>query len=71
MHHLKKNGKIFFLNADFERLCPTDNRPLSDTADKLKKLYDERIDIYKCTADIIVPDMPTPEEEVQFILRSR
>ena len=71
VHYLKRNGKLFFINADFERLCPTDNRPLSDTKEKLRKLYDERIDIYKFTADVIVPDMTTPEEEAQFILRSR
>lgn len=68
---LKRNGKIFFINADPDRLCPTDDRPLSDTAEKLRKLYNERIDIYKETADIVVPDMVTPEEEAQFILRSR
>ena len=68
---LKRNGKIFFINADFERLCPTDDRPLSDTADKLKKLYDERIDIYKATADVVVPDMETPEAEAEYIIKTR
>ena len=71
VHALKRNGNIFFINAELDRLCPTEGRPLSDTAEKLRKLYDERIDIYKCTADVIVPDMSTPEEEAQFILRSR
>lgn len=71
VHCLKRNGKLFFINADFGRLLPTDSRPLSDTADKLKKLYDERMDIYKNTADVIVPDTATPEEEARFILRSR
>ncbi|MBO5934212.1 MAG: shikimate dehydrogenase [Clostridia bacterium] len=68
---LKRNGKIFFINADFTRLCPTDDRPLSDTADKLKKLYNERIDIYKATADVVVPDMATPEEEAEYIIKTR
>ncbi len=68
---LKRNGKLFFINADPDRLCPTDSRPLSDTTEKLKKLYDERIDIYKNTADVIVPDMATPEEEAEFILKAR
>lgn len=71
VHSLKRNGKIFFINADPERLYPTDSRPLSDTADKLKKLYDERIDIYKSTADVTVPDMATPEAEAEFILNAR
>lgn len=68
---LKRNGKLFFINADIDRLCPTDNRPLSDTSEKLKKLYDERIDTYIKTADVIVPDMETPEDEVAFILKER
>ena len=68
---LKRNGKLFFINADSERLCPTDDRPLSDTVDKLKKLYKERIDVYKATADVIVPDMATPEAEAEYILNAR
>lgn len=71
VHYLKRNGKLFFINANPDRLCPTDDRPLSDTAEKLRKLYEERIDIYKSTADVTVPDMATPEEEAEFILRAR
>ncbi len=69
--YLKRNGKIYFINADPERLYPTDSRPLSDTYEKLKKLYDERADIYNSTADAVVPDMLTPEEEAEFILKKR
>lgn len=68
---LKRNGKLFFINANPDRLYPTDDRPLSDTAEKLRKLYKERMDIYTATADVIVPDMLTPEEEAEFILRAR
>ena len=68
---LKRNGKIFFIDADFTRLCPTDDRPLSDTKEKLKKLYDERIDIYKSTAHVVVPNLETPQEEAEFILIAR
>lgn len=71
VNSLKRNGKLFFLDANPNRLLPTDSRPLSDTADKLKKLYDERIDTYKITADVIVPDMETPDEEAEFILIAR
>ena len=69
--YLRRNGKIFYINADPTRLCPTGDRPLSDTAEKLRKLYDERIGIYKSTADVIVPDAQTPEEEAEFILNAR
>lgn len=68
---LKRNGKLFFLNAELARLHATDDRPLSDTKDKLAKLYAERIAIYKATADVIVPDMATPDAEAEYILAKR
>ena len=67
---LKRNGKIFFINANLNRLSPTTNRPLGDTWEKLRELYYERINIYKATADFIVPDMETPKEEAEFILKT-
>jgi shikimate dehydrogenase len=68
---LKRNGKLFFINAGLSRLCATEDRPLSDTADKLERLYKERMDIYKKTADVTVPDMETPEAEAEYILAKR
>ncbi len=68
---LKQNGKIFFIDADLERLTATDSRPLSNTFDKLKKLYDERIEIYKGTADVTVPVFKTPIEAAEFILKNK
>ncbi len=71
VRYLKQNGKLFFLDANLKRLQATNDRPLSDTAEKLQKLYDERIDIYRDTADVIVPDMSTPEAEAQYITKKR
>lgn len=71
VRNLKRNGKLFFINADINRLQATDNRPLSNTDEKLKKLYDERIDIYKKTADVIVPDMETAKLEADYIIDKR
>ena len=68
---LKRNGKLFFLDAALTRLRATDDRPLSDTEDKLTKLYHERIDIYRATADVTVPDMETPNAEAEYILAKR
>ncbi len=68
---LKRNGKIFFLNAELSRLRATDDRPLSNTEDKLARLYAERIGIYEKTADTVVPDMDTPEAEAEYILAKR
>ena len=71
VRYLKQNGKLFFINADINRLQATDNRPLSDTYEKLQKLYDERIDIYKATADVVVPDMETAKLEADYIMLKR
>ena len=68
---LKRNGKLFFINAELSRLRATDDRPLSDTLDKLARLYEERMDIYKKTADVTVPDMETPQAEAEYILAKR
>jgi shikimate dehydrogenase len=67
---LKRNGKIFFINADINRLKTTADRPLSNTIDKLKQLYDSRIEIYKSTADVVVPDT-TVSDEAEYILAKR
>ncbi len=68
---LKRNGKLFFIDAELSRLRATDDRPLSDTEDKLVRLYNDRIDIYRSTADVTVPDMATPEAEAEYILAKR
>lgn len=68
---LKRNGKIFFLNADVSRLQVTESRPLSDTREKLERLYSERINIYKDTADVTVPDLATPQDEAEYIMKKR
>lgn len=71
VRYLKQNGRLYFLNANLSRLHATDDRPLSDTEDKLAKLYNERINIYLSTADVTVPDMETPEAEAEYILTKR
>jgi shikimate dehydrogenase len=68
---LRRNGKLFFLDAALSRLHATGDRPLSNTRDKLTKLYDQRIGIYRATADVTAPDMETPEAEAAYILEKR
>ncbi len=68
---LKRNGRLFFINAELSRLRATGNRPLSNTQDKLVKLYSERIPVYKATADVTVPDMATAGAEADYILSQR
>ena len=71
IRYLNRNGKLFFLDADPERLQATEDRPLSDTAEKLKHLYAERIGLYRSTAHVTVPDLGEGEEEAQYILTKR
>ena len=68
---LKQNGKLFFIDANLHRLQVTNSRPLSNTAEKLKRLYTERIGIYQNTADAVVPDMESAEAEAAYILAKR
>lgn len=68
---LKRNGRLFFIDARLARLRATEDRPLTDTADKLAKLYNERIGTYRATADVTVPDMETAEAEAGYILAKR
>ncbi len=48
---LSQNGVIFFLNRPLEDIIPTDDRPLSRDIEALKKRFEERYDIYICSAD--------------------
>ena len=48
---LKRNGRIIFIDKPLELLVTGESRPLSSDADALKKRYDERIEIYRSTAD--------------------
>ena len=68
---LKRNGKLFFLNAELSRLQATGSRPLSDTDEKLKRLYAERMPIYQNSADVVVPDLAEPQEEANYITKKR
>lgn len=51
---LGRNGVIVFLNRPFEKLAADDNHPLSADREALKRLYDERLSLYKAAADVIV-----------------
>ncbi len=54
IQNLKLNGTIIFLNRKLEDLTLTSNRPLSNTPDKLKKLYDTRFPIYYSSSDFVI-----------------
>lgn len=51
---LKQNGLVLFLDRPLEMLITTDDRPLSSKRSDLEKRYNERIDIYRSMADVII-----------------
>ena len=51
---LRQNGKIYFLDRPLEQIKISPRRPLSKDKNALEKLYKERYDIYKNSADVII-----------------
>ena len=64
---LRQNGRLFWLDRNPEALVPTDDRPLADTAEKMKQLYRVREPVYRAAADEIIPVTGTPEEAADTI----
>ena len=54
IERLKKNGIVVFIDRDVNLLMPASDRPLSSNLNDLKKIYNERYEIYKIAADIVV-----------------
>lgn len=67
---LKANGKLFFIDRELKELLPTKSRPLASTVSDIEKRYNERIDIYNDTADVVIKPQKTPELTADIILRS-
>ena len=68
---LRQNGRLFWLNRDPAALVPTDDRPLADTAEKMKQLYLERETVYRAAADVIINVTGTPAQLADEIERRR
>ena len=53
---LKRNGIVVFLNREIADIYKEnhENRPLLQDINNIQKLYDERIDLYRKYADIII-----------------
>ncbi len=62
---LRANGKILFLDRPLDALMTTADRPLSGTADKLRRRYEERYDIYCRVADERIPCVPDKAANVR------
>ncbi len=69
---LRMNGIIFFLNRSPEDLLPSDDRPLADSIAKIRKLYEERYQIYIDAADMTVDiagDEKTCADKIRRMIR--
>ena len=62
VNRLRRNGCLFWLDRSVEAIRPTEDRPLSDSAEKLAALYRERLPVYRAAADRRIPGDGTPEE---------
>ena len=51
---LKSNGRIYFLDRPLSMLLTTDDRPLSSNRTDLEKRYNERYELYRKYADVII-----------------
>ena len=49
---LKGNGIILFIDRPLEKLCCTDDRPLSKNIELLKTRYNERYELYNTLSDV-------------------
>lgn len=66
---IKRNSIVVFVDRPLDMLVATDDRPLSSSVDKVKKLYEQRYDIYKSVADEIVDGSGDIDEVANQIRR--
>ena len=69
---LKENGIIVFLNRTIDDISRENhrNRPLLQNPDNIRKLYDERIKLYRRYADIIIKNNDSIDVIVERIITS-
>ena len=65
---LKQNATIVFIDRSLENLITTSSRPLSSNRTDLEKLYQQRYNLYKLSADIIVENNDKLEDTINKII---
>lgn len=66
--NLKQNGLILFIDRSLENLTPTKSRPLTSNFSDLEKKYNERINLYREYADVIVDNNKFIEDAINTIM---
>ena len=64
---LRQNGKLYFLDRPLEKIRPTEDRPLAQDFEALKKRYEERYPIYMREADEVIKITGTVEESLRKV----
>ncbi len=64
---LRQNGRLYLLDRPWQKLLPTDDRPLSGTVEAIRQRYVERRDSYLAAADVRVEDPATASEAAETI----
>ena len=65
---LKSNGIICYIERDLEKTILDDNRPLSKSIDDLKRLYEERKELYEKSYDFKISNNGKLSKTVEKIL---
>lgn len=65
--NLKGNARVYFLDRPLDMLITTSDRPLSSNRADLEKRYNERYEIYKKSADVIIDGSGTVEDVAKLI----
>ena len=67
IENLKSNGRIYFLDRPLSMLLTTDDRPLSSNRTNLEKRYNERYELYRKYADVIIDGSGSVKEVAKRI----
>ena len=68
MDVLRRTGVVVWLDRDVDLLFPSDDRPLSKSPEEIKKLYDQRKDLYRKYSDIVVSNNDEIEDTLNEIV---
>ncbi|MBR5783398.1 MAG: shikimate dehydrogenase [Clostridia bacterium] len=66
---LRQNGVLFFLDRPLDKLCATDDRPLSSTREALQVRYNERYPRYLSAADKVIAVPEGALQTAEMILK--
>ncbi len=67
--NLSKNSKIYFIDRPLDMLIPTSDRPTASTREAIEKIFAERYDIYKTSADVCIDGGGSADEIADAILK--